>query len=146
MPEERSVRRRTADACFQPVSFGSLTGASATCSRTQSYSAVDASPTANLADMAKRDRREVFSRLVALIAHRLKWDYQLDQRCGSWTATILEQQRELRMLPESGTLRNHAAEVFAEAYAEAVKQAAAETGLDRLTFPGIAVGCGQDPA
>ena len=88
-----------------------------------------------LTDMAKRDRREVFSRLVVLLTHLLKWEYQPDRRSGWWAGTILEQQRELRQLLESGTLRNHAAAVFADAYAEARKQAAAETGLARATFP-----------
>jgi hypothetical protein len=68
-----------------------------------------------LADMAKRDRREVFSRLVVLLAHLLKWEFRPDRRCGSWRGTILEQQRELRQLLESGTLRNHATAVFADA-------------------------------
>src|SRR5438105_2494111 len=51
-----------------------------------------------LTDMAKRDRREVFSRLVVLLSHLLKWDYQPDHRSGSWRGAILEQQRELRQL------------------------------------------------
>ena len=88
-----------------------------------------------LTDMAKRDRREVFSRLVVLLAHLLKWEYQGDRRSGSWQATILEQQRELRQLLESGILRNHAMAVFAEAFADARKQAAAETGMARGAFP-----------
>jgi hypothetical protein len=88
-----------------------------------------------LADMAKRDRREVFSRLVTLMAHLLKWEYQPDHRSGSWLGTILEQRRELRQLLESGTLHNHAVAVLTKAYADACKQAAAETGVPRQTFP-----------
>ena len=88
-----------------------------------------------LTDMAKRDRREVYSRLVVLLSHLLKWEYQPDRRSGSWQGTILEQQRELRQLLESGTLRNHADAVFADAYSDARKQAAAETGLVRRAFP-----------
>ena len=88
-----------------------------------------------LTDMAKRDRREVFSRLVVLLSHLLKWEYQPEGRSRSWRGTILEQQRELRQLLESGTLRNHAAAVFADAYADARKQAAADTGLTRDAFP-----------
>src|SRR5271163_4644665 len=84
-----------------------------------------------LTDMAKRDRREVVSRLVLLLSHLLKWEYQPDRRSGSWRGTILEQQRELRQLLESGTLRNHATALFADAYTDARKQAAAETGLAR---------------
>lgn len=88
-----------------------------------------------LTDMAKRDRREVFSRLVVLLCHLLKWEYQPDRRSGSWRGTLLEQQRELRQLLESDTLRNHATAVFADAYADARKQAAAETDLARAAFP-----------
>lgn len=88
-----------------------------------------------LTDMAKRDRREVFSRLVILLAHLLKWEHQPDRRSGAWQATILKQQRELRQLLESGTLRNHAQAVLADAYTDAVKQATAETGLPRSAFP-----------
>src|SRR5439155_23872998 len=94
-----------------------------------------------LADMAKRDRREVSSRLVTLLIHLLKWEQQPDQRSGSWQGTILEQRRELRKLLESGTLHKHALSVLAEAYADARKQAAAETGLPRGTFPAE---CGWD--
>ena len=88
-----------------------------------------------LTDMAKRDRREVFSRLVVLLSHLLKWKYQPDHRARSWRGTILEQQRELRQLLESGTLRNHALAAFADAYADARKQAAADTGMARAAFP-----------
>jgi hypothetical protein len=94
-----------------------------------------------LTDMAKRDRREVFSRLVVLLSHLLKWEYQPEGRSRSWRGTILEQQRELRQLLESGTLRNHAAAVFTDAYADARKQAAADTGLARDAFP---LECGWD--
>lgn len=88
-----------------------------------------------LTDMARRDRRELYSRLVTLLTHLLKWEHQPDHRCGSWAATILEQQRELRQLLESGTLANHAVAVLADAYADARKQAAAEAGLARKAFP-----------
>ena len=70
-------------------------------------------------------------RLATLLVHLLKWRYQPDQRSGSWRGTILEQQRELRQLLESDTLRNHAQAVFADAR----KQAAAETGLPRTALP-----------
>ena len=90
-----------------------------------------------LTDMAERDRREVKSRLAGLLMHLLKWDYQPDKRTGSWLATILTQQRDMRDILDSGTLRRHAEEVLAAAYAGAVKAAAAETGLDRTTFPAV---------
>lgn len=87
-----------------------------------------------LADMAKRDRREVFSRLVTLMVHLLKWEHQPEARSGSWRGTIREQRRELRLLLESGTLRNHALAVLPVAYGDARKQAADETELSVDVF------------
>lgn len=100
------------------------------------YAVMDhANLTEYLADMARRDRREVTSRLVTLLLHLLKWEQQPDRRTGSWKATILEQRRALRELLESGTLHNHAVAVLGQTYADARKQAAAETALERDTFP-----------
>src|ERR1700730_13571412 len=87
-----------------------------------------------LTDMARRDRREVFSRLVVLLSHLLKWEHQPQGRCGSWRGSIREQRRELRQLLESGTLRNHAERVLADAYVEARRQAADETELSLDVF------------
>ncbi|HEX3314605.1 MAG TPA: DUF29 domain-containing protein [Gemmataceae bacterium] len=88
-----------------------------------------------LKDMSSRDRREVFSRLIVLLTHLLKWEHQPDRRSGSWRGTIREQRRELQQLLTSGSLRNHAAQVFGDAYAEARSQAADETELDVSVFP-----------
>ncbi|MCA1853517.1 MAG: DUF29 domain-containing protein [Beggiatoa sp.] len=88
-----------------------------------------------LADMARRDRREVESRLTVLVVHALKWARQPDRRSGSWKATIIEQRQELEGLVTRGVLRNHAEAVLADAYYKAVERAAAETGLPAETFP-----------
>jgi hypothetical protein len=96
-----------------------------------------------LTDMAKRDRREVYSRLVVLMAHLLKWEHQPDRQCGSWRGTIREQRRELRLLLDSRTLRNHAEAVLADAYADARGQAADEAEVGVEMFP-EACGWGLD--
>jgi hypothetical protein len=88
-----------------------------------------------LADMAKRDRREVSSRLIVLLTHLLKWEHQPGKKSASWLATILEQRQELRNLLDSRTLYNHAAAVLPDAYVDACKRAAAETSLPRAAFP-----------
>jgi hypothetical protein len=88
-----------------------------------------------LSDMAKRDRREVYSRLVVLMSHLLKWDHQPDRQSGSWRATIREQRLELRLLLESATLKNHARTVLSDAYHDARKRAADETELKPSEFP-----------
>lgn len=88
-----------------------------------------------LSDMARRDRREVESRLVVLLMHILKWMYQPDQRTGSWRGSIVEQRQELIRLASRGVLRNHAESVLNEAYTEAVERAVAETGIAIEAFP-----------
>jgi len=88
-----------------------------------------------LFDMARRDRREVESRLAVLLSHLLKWTYQPDHRSRGWRATVIEQRQELNRLAGRGVLRNHAQEVLADVYTEAVERAAAETGVARDRFP-----------
>jgi hypothetical protein len=89
-----------------------------------------------LSDMARRDRREVESRLVVLLAHLLKWHHQPDHRSRSWRASVIEQRQELNRLASRGVLRNHAEKVLPDVYSEAVERAAAETGLALDRFPG----------
>jgi hypothetical protein len=88
-----------------------------------------------LTDMARRDRREVESRLTTLLTYVLKWVHQPDQRSRSWRGTIIEQRQELEGLMGRGVLRNHAEAVLAEVYAKAIERAAAETGLAVERFP-----------
>jgi hypothetical protein len=88
-----------------------------------------------LLDMARRDKREVLSRLTVLLAHLLKWEHQPDQQTNSWRATILHQRQELRDLLESRTLHNYAEEILSRAYGRAVQQAAAEAGVEESAFP-----------
>ena len=44
-------------------------------------------------DVGKSEQRELASRMAALLAHLLKWQYQPDRRGSSWRRTI-EVQRE----------------------------------------------------
>jgi hypothetical protein len=88
-----------------------------------------------LADMARRDKREVISRLTVLIAHRLKWEFQFEQRSKSWRTTIELQRQELAALFESAVLHQHALDNLAKAYANGVRQACSETGSEAAAFP-----------
>jgi len=88
-----------------------------------------------LSDMAKRDRREVKSRLVTLLAHLLKWEFQQEKRSRSWRTTVLTQRQELVDLAGGGVLRAHAESVLIEAYENAVERAASETALPKASFP-----------
>lgn len=88
-----------------------------------------------LDDMAKRDLRETYSRLVTLLIHRLKFEHQPERRSGSWRRTLREQSYRLGKLLRRKTLRHHAEDVLAEAYREATELAALETGLTVEVFP-----------
>lgn len=88
-----------------------------------------------LSDMAIRDRREVFQRLVRLLVHLIKWEHQPSHRSRSWEMTITTQRLDLGDLLESKTLRNHAGHVLEKAYARARKLVAGETGLVEDAFP-----------
>ncbi len=88
-----------------------------------------------LADMARRDRREVESRLRVLIAHLLKWTKQPGNRSGSWHGSIVAQRQELASLLGRGVLRNHAESVLSQVYTDALERAVTETGLPAEAFP-----------
>jgi hypothetical protein len=88
-----------------------------------------------LSDMAKRDRREMKSRLLVRLKHLLKWEHQLEKRSGSWSVSIREQRSELADIVESRVLRNHAEAILADVYAKARRYAAEETGFDLNVFP-----------
>src|SRR5271166_2831123 len=75
-------------------------------------------------------------RVASLLSHLLKWTDQPDHRSRGWRATVIEQRQELNRLAGRGVLRNHAQEVLADVYTEAVERAAAETGASRDRFPG----------
>lgn len=88
-----------------------------------------------LSDMALRDKREVFSRLVVLLAHLLKTAYQPDKLSKSWQRTVFTQRLELGQLLDARSLHRHASQVLPKAYPKAIQRAAIETGLPHSTFP-----------
>ena len=86
--------------------------------------------------LGKQERRELVNRLIVLIAHLLKWEYQIDRRSRSWYLTIREQSRAIRrLLKESPSLKPYLPEAIADAYEDAVILAAKETGMKLRDFP-----------
>jgi len=97
-----------------------------------------------LEGMANRDRNELVSHLKILIAHLLKWQFQLNQLSErwieftgkNWKSTIIEQRSEISDQLESiPSLKNRLEESVAKAYPKAVALAVDETGLSGKTFP-----------
>lgn len=85
--------------------------------------------------LARRDKRELESRLELLLAHLLKWQYQPQKRTSSWHLTLLEQRRRLeRLLKDSPSLKPYLQECLAECYLHARKAAELETQLVKI-FP-----------
>jgi hypothetical protein len=99
-----------------------------------------------LAGMARRDRHELISHLVILLAHLLKWEYQRQQLTEawgqftgkSWRNSLLEQRYRIQaQLENSPSLDNYLAEAILNAYPKAVSLAVKETQLPTPTFPTI---------
>lgn len=89
-----------------------------------------------IADMGKRDRRELRSRLIVLLAHLLKWQMQPGLRSASWRSTILEQRTEIALvLSDSPSLRRIASHELASLYVRAVRTGMSEPGLPAANFP-----------
>jgi hypothetical protein len=88
-----------------------------------------------LLDMAKRERRELESRLTVLAAHILKCRMQ-PPATRSWWLTIQEQKRQVRrMLRDYPSLAAKADDLLGGVYPDAVESALDETGLDRGIVP-----------
>ena len=89
-----------------------------------------------LEGMARRDRREMTNRLIILIAHLLKWEFEPDHQSGSWRGSIQEQRLQLNgLLEDSPSLHQQFIESLEKAYPQAVKLASKETELPTTKFP-----------
>ncbi len=88
-----------------------------------------------LHDMALSQRREVESRIVVLLIHLLKWEFQPARWSRSWLDTLIEQQQALIDEASRGVLLNHGVERLPASYGKAVRRAAAQTGLPVSRFP-----------
>ncbi|MDZ5649798.1 DUF29 domain-containing protein [Nitrospirillum sp. BR 11828] len=86
--------------------------------------------------MGKAEKRELANRLVVLLLHLLKWQYQPVRRGSSWEATIRVQRRDLAVhLQDNPSLKAKLPEAIQQAYGNALIMAADETGLPEATFP-----------
>lgn len=90
-----------------------------------------------LEDMAKKNRSELINRLVILIAHLLKWQYQPERQGNSWQYSIDEQRDQVSagLLEEHPSLKPYFSEAIEKSYQRAVKLAAKETKLPLAAFP-----------
>lgn len=86
--------------------------------------------------MARRDKRELASRIETVIVHLLKCKAQPEQLSSSWRGTLCEQRSRIRrLLKDMPSLANAIDDDAADCYACALERAAAETGLPASVFP-----------
>lgn len=86
--------------------------------------------------MGRGEKRELEHRLMALLQHLLKWQFQPSHQGRSWRLTIQEQRREIPdVLEDNPSLKPALDAVMAKAYAKARKAASQETDIPEITFP-----------
>jgi hypothetical protein len=97
-----------------------------------------------LEDMGKSNGRELQSRLVILVAHLLKWRFQLHDLAERWREfegkrwrdTIIEQRAQISgLLEDSPSLQAGAEDALARAYPKARSLALKQTGLPEHSIP-----------
>ncbi|BBD67027.1 hypothetical protein NIES4072_56950 [Nostoc commune NIES-4072] len=89
-----------------------------------------------IADVGRSERRSLKSNLIVILVHLLKCQFQPEKRSGSWEGSIIEHRRRVKeALDDSPSLKSYLENIFIECYAQAVKQAKAETGLSVESFP-----------
>lgn len=97
-----------------------------------------------LSDMGRSEKNELESRLLILIAHLLKYQYQYRQLSErwrefqgvSWRTSIIEQRKRLhRRLKKSPGLKAYLPTAIMDVYPDAVELASEETALSTGAFP-----------
>jgi len=84
-------------------------------------------------DVGKSEKRALASNMAALLAHLLKWQFQPERQCKSWSQTINDQRIELDYhLDENPSLRTNLDDKkwLKMVWAKATSQARQETNLD----------------
>ena len=88
--------------------------------------------------MGRSEKRELLNRLMVLLMHLLKWEYQPQLQSRSWKVTIRNQRSAiLDLLEDSPSLKSIIVDKFAKAYQKARLNAADETGISLNKFPEI---------
>lgn len=86
--------------------------------------------------LGRSERSEIRSRLVIVLLHLLKWEFQPAKRKAGWAASLLEARTRLvQALDESPSLRSYPETVLDKEYRIARLKAAAETRLPAEAFP-----------
>ena len=86
--------------------------------------------------MGKSEKKELVNRLIVLLLHLLKWQYQPAGRGASWQTSIKGQRNDIeRHLRDNPSLKSQLALAISDAYSRALIDVVGETGLAEQTFP-----------
>ena len=86
--------------------------------------------------LGRSDKREVRNRLIIILAHLLKWQFQPGKRSSGWRGSLAESRDQIReLIDESASLRPYPASVRDGAYRIARLKAAGESELPEPHFP-----------
>jgi len=86
--------------------------------------------------MGRSEKRGLKNRLVILLMHLLKWQYQPERQGNSWELTIRNQREEvLELLEENPSLKPRIDSVLESAWKKALRETEKETKIVRSTFP-----------
>jgi hypothetical protein len=91
-------------------------------------------------DVGKSEQRGLANRMAVLLCHLLKWVHQPELRGASWETTIQTQRSSIeRRLRKTPSLQASFADKdwWADAWDDAMAQAALETGLHYRRFPAV---------
>ena len=89
-----------------------------------------------ISELGKSERRAIYSQLIRLLLHLLKWQYQPQRRSDSWLDSITDARTQIEFtIKDSPSLKNYPQEQLQESYEKARRQAAKQTGLIISTFP-----------
>jgi len=90
----------------------------------------------DISELGKSERRAIYSQLIRLMLHLLKWQYQPHRRSDSWLDSITDARTQIELtIKDSPSLKNYPQEQLEETYQKARYQAAKQTKLIITIFP-----------
>lgn len=96
-----------------------------------------------ISEMGRSVRNELFNRMVGLIMHLLKYQFQAERRSRSWLNSIKFQRSDLiELISENPSLKSKCLadeQWFLNVWTQAVYQAVKETNLNDEVFPDMPI-------
>lgn len=85
--------------------------------------------------LGRSERNALWSHLRILLMHLLKWRYQSKRRTRSWRGSITRVRQNVTRRLQQPSLQREFPDFITEAYRDARRLAADQTGLSLATFP-----------